>query len=87
MAEMNLADLGLDENQRKIVSYLFQNPGSLAQLGMLYRPTERQALRDSANNVDFGGITAIRRALGLDISPNTRVSEDFGALQAANRPR
>jgi hypothetical protein len=75
----------MDENQQKVLQYLFQNPQTLSQLGMMYRPTEGQSLRDSANNVDMGGLHALSRLLGMDITPNTRVSEDFGALQAQRR--
>jgi hypothetical protein len=75
----------MDENQQKVLQYLFQNPQTLSQLGMVYRPTQDQSNMDAANNMDFGKLSTLSRLFGIEITPNTRVSEDFGALQAMRR--
>jgi hypothetical protein len=91
MNELSLSSLtagsSMDENQRQMARFIFQNPQSLAQLGLAYTPTADQRMMDAANNVDLGKITAIKRALGIEITPNTRVSEDFGALYQQQRRR
>lgn len=75
----------MDDNERKVFAYLLQHPKDATLLGMNYIPTIQQNLHDAANNLDFGKVSAMQRALGFGVTPNTRVSEDFGALQAMRR--
>lgn len=75
----------MDDNQRGIISLLLRDPKAMRMLGMEYIPTVDQRLRDSANNMDMGKVSALQRLFGAEVSPNTRVSEDFGALQSMRR--
>jgi hypothetical protein len=77
----------MDENQRAMLIALLQDPRAMQSLGMIHNPTERQSLGDSANNADMFGMNSITRLFGGEITPNTRVSEDFGAIQAMRRRR
>ncbi len=77
----------IDGNQQAVIQHLFQNPLSLAKLGMLYQPNSQQALMDAANNLDFGKLSALGRMFGYEPSPNQRVSEDFGAIQSMRGQR